>query len=198
MIKALRHKRKDCFKALLDLGADLNVLSNTNVTALMFAVVNKMFDCAERLISTGADVNRAPAIFLALGNEKLFKALIEAGADLNSRGVKPGMTPLVASVEAEQDTYTEQLIQAGADLNITNKEGMTALIKAALLSKDAWFNTLFKAGAEVDTNFLACFEDVKGNQKLIDFSIFRKDEICIHIFCALYDLRTRVIIHRVN
>ena len=186
LIKALRHKRKDCFEALLDLGADPNVLSNTNVTALMFAVVSKMFDCAERLIRAGADVNRAPAIFLAMGNEKLFKTLIEAGADLNSREVRSGMTPLVASVEAEQVTFTEQLIQAGADLNISDKMGMTALIKAALLPKSAWFNTLFKAGAEVDTNFLGCFENVKGNQKLIDFSIFRKNEICIHIFYALH------------
>ena len=48
-----------------------------------------------------------------------------------------------------------ELIKAGADLNIPDKNGLTALVKTSGYAINNGFHELMKAGAEVNSTFLA-------------------------------------------
>ncbi|MBQ9579009.1 MAG: ankyrin repeat domain-containing protein [Ottowia sp.] len=70
----------------------------------------------------------APALFLALGNEKnpeVLKALLDAGADPNARD-KDGKTALMAATLDDNPPAIWALLKAGADVNAQH-QGVTAL-----------------------------------------------------------------------
>ena len=52
----LRNNAK-CVEHLLDKGADINATDDVGYTPLIFAVANSVYDCAEILISRGADMD---------------------------------------------------------------------------------------------------------------------------------------------
>jgi ankyrin repeat protein len=57
--------------------------------------------------------------------------LIRAGADLNAQDVTNGWTPLVWSLKEGQAVSAKELIDAGSNPNLRDRNGKTALMHAA-------------------------------------------------------------------
>jgi ankyrin repeat protein len=84
------------------------------------------------------------------GSRDAILCLITAGADVNLLAEDRGTTALIDSVMAQYQEITEDLIKAGTDLNVKDKDGQTALIVAAGASQEKMVEILFKAGADPD------------------------------------------------
>ena len=143
-----------CLGTLLDFGADPNV-SNADDKIRIITVDGKLFHVGDSKGST--------AITYAVENTNAgcVSKLIEAGADVNNayqdNGEREGNTPLMAAEWGITDVQSiKELIKAGADLNIPDKNGMTFLMKTSRVGNECRpFLELMKAGAEVNTAFLA-------------------------------------------
>jgi len=84
------------------------------------------------------------------GNPEVIRYLISAGADVNLLAEDRGTTALIDSVMAQNQDIMDDLIKAGTDLNIKDKNGQTALIVAAGASREKMVEILLKAGADPD------------------------------------------------
>lgn len=123
-------------KALIENGADLNVLANVDDvgkwTPLILAARNGNERIAEALIEKGADLNVADkhgwtALHYASRDNRvrIVKALIEKGADLNVK-TKDGWTPLHLAVYNKHKEISNLLVEHGADIKIKNEDGRKA------------------------------------------------------------------------
>ena len=74
---------------------------------------------------------------------------------MNSDNERQGNTPLMAAIAIGKPECIWELIQAGADLNIPDKNGRTPLMHTSGFTIDKCFPELMKAGAEVNPGFLA-------------------------------------------
>ena len=151
-------------KALIENGADLNVLANVDDvgkwTPLILAARNGNERIAEALIEKGADLNVADkhgwtALHYAARDNyvKRAKALIENGADLNKLAdVRDSgkWTPLILAVHNDNDEIAEALIKKGADLNVADKHGWTALHYASRDNRVRIVKALIEKGADLN------------------------------------------------
>ncbi|MCH7726633.1 MAG: ankyrin repeat domain-containing protein [Planctomycetes bacterium] len=85
------------------------------------------------------------------GRKKIAEYLLDAGADINSRG-ESGRTPLHYAFEGPSQAIIKLLIERGADLNARMDVGCTALYLAASVGDEKITRLLLKAGAEKDLN----------------------------------------------
>ncbi|KAF2825614.1 ankyrin [Ophiobolus disseminans] len=97
LIYAIRNKRRDIAALLLNSGADMNVRdlsakSRWDSTAILAACLESDEDTTQLLINRGIDVNATNMRYTALqagsrvGNQAIVKALIRAGANIDSVG----------------------------------------------------------------------------------------------------------------
>jgi len=84
------------------------------------------------------------------GNRGVIHCLIEARADVNLTAEDRGTTALIDSVMAQHRDITDDLIKAGTNLNVRDKNGQTALTVAAGASKEKFVELLIGAGADPD------------------------------------------------
>jgi len=84
------------------------------------------------------------------GNPDVIRYLIAAGADVNLLAEDRGTTALIDSVMAQNIDIMDDLIKAGTDLNVKDKNGQTALIVAAGASREKMVEVLLKAGSDPD------------------------------------------------
>ena len=106
---ACRTDNFEFVKMLLDLGADVNSLSeDRGYTAVMDAVWR--------------------------GNEKITRYLIEKGAELNKIN-KEGQTNLILAVGANRENIVKLLVENGADPDTKDEMGMSAYNYATLFKK---------------------------------------------------------------
>jgi hypothetical protein len=84
------------------------------------------------------------------GNPEVIRFLIAAGADVNLLAEDRGTTALIDSVMAQNLDIMDDLIKAGTDLNVKDKNGQTALIVAAGASREKMVEILLKAGSDPD------------------------------------------------
>ncbi|MCL2541434.1 MAG: ankyrin repeat domain-containing protein [Nocardioidaceae bacterium] len=106
----------------------------------------------------------------------LVRELLSAGVDPNSDGlICNGVTPLMESVNEPEAFYdeirqsvTRMLLEAGAEVGLTDTQGRTALHYAARAGAEV-VNLLIRAGAEVDA------ADLAGNTPLHEAS----DAACV-------------------
>jgi len=84
------------------------------------------------------------------GNPEAIRYLIDAGADVNLTAEDRGTTALIDSVMAQNLEIMDDLIKAGTDLNVKDKNGQTALIVAAGASREKMVEVLLKAGSDPD------------------------------------------------
>lgn len=106
------------------------------------------------------------------GNLKAIQQHIKAGSDLNLIDPMGGSTALVVAATFGKTEVAEALIEAGADLNLKNRDGSTALhsstffchtdIVKALLAKGADKTLLNNSGSTALQGVEAPFELVKG------------------------------------
>jgi len=84
------------------------------------------------------------------GNRAILGHLIQAGAQFNLQSDDRGTSALLDSAMANQHDILEDLINAGADLNIKSKSGQTALVVAVGAGDERMVEALLKAGADPD------------------------------------------------
>jgi ankyrin repeat protein len=74
------------------------------------------------------------ALSIVEGSEEMFQALLEAGADVDSRSNR-GSTPLHIAAQEHQVAMARALIQSGATVDAVDSYGRTPLHIAVLSSK---------------------------------------------------------------
>jgi ankyrin repeat protein len=84
------------------------------------------------------------------GSSDVIRYLISVGVDVNLLAEDRGATALIDSVMAQYEDIADDLIKAGTDLNVKDKNGQTALVVAAGASMEKMVELLLKAGADAD------------------------------------------------
>ena len=155
--------------SLIKLGAKANIIDEYGYTPLLTAVQKEQINCVSTLISAGADVNyRSPLLEASKrGSSEIVKFLIDSGANVNVTD-SHGNSPIIHIAKEGKDKYTiglslanvkhphshrtclGLLLEAGADVNMANKDGSTALLQATVLGNDTSMKVLLQAGADVN------------------------------------------------
>jgi len=105
---------------------------------------------ARGIIEDTAEVlGEALLIAVSAKNIELARALIECGADVNTRGTM-GITPLICSTSSYELDITKMLMEKGAAVNGRNAFGMTALMCAAGKNDYDTVKYLIEKGANPD------------------------------------------------
>lgn len=140
--------------ALIEAGADVNAQDSYGVSCLMFSAITGSNDLILGLIEKGADVNvqdnygRSTLIeVLTTENDiplETYKALIDAGADVNIR-IEGELTPIILAADGNAEIL-RLLIDAGADLNASDDSGISVLQRAKIDPQN--YEILKKAGAK--------------------------------------------------
>jgi uncharacterized protein len=109
-------------------------------------------------IADGVDINAiGESEYTALwsaswdGNVPIVRALIEAGANLDIRDEELGQTPVMVAVSRNQTLVVHLLVEAGANVNLPDRNGRTPLMEAAATGKVETVKVLLQAGAEINT-----------------------------------------------
>lgn len=141
--RAVRMENMEALQALLAKGANVNAASSSGETALHIADTKLLF--VKALLQAGADVRAVTvkgetALHLA-SHIECARALLAKGADINAIS-KEGNTPLhEAILWGKFPDLIGELIKAGANPTIKNKEGVTPLDLAPPAMKK-WINDL--------------------------------------------------------
>ncbi|PWK26107.1 ankyrin repeat domain-containing protein [Maribacter polysiphoniae] len=85
------------------------------------------------------------------GNLEVVKQHIEAGTDLNEKDAMSGSTPLITAASFGKIDISKALIDAGADLSLTNNDGSDALHVAAFFCHIEIVQMLIDANADKTT-----------------------------------------------
>ncbi len=143
-------------KVLIDAGA--NVDAGYGRTPLMEAVSKEDIRLVELLIASGADVNlhdddasNAYSLAAALGNQRLKRILLEAGADptVGVAKYRKEWGPhafFQAAADGRVDVVEAMLSNGTATVNMTNAHKVTALMRA---HDEPMVDALLSAGADV-------------------------------------------------
>lgn len=113
------------------------------------------YECAEDLISLGADIelcdnDGCSPIRIAAGcSEKLVKLFIDSKANVNVQD-NDGYSPLHVAVESRIHEIVNLLIRAGADVNVRNNNGQTPFYIATKHDLHTMMKSLIRAGADVN------------------------------------------------
>jgi uncharacterized protein len=159
---------------LLKAGADSNAVGNEGETALMTAARTGNVDAAKVLIEHGATVDakenwRGQTALMwaaAQGHASMLRELIAHGADVNARSSiqkwerqnteEPrekwlplgGFTPLLFAAREGCVPCVPVLVDAGADINVTDQDGITPLISAIINGHYDTAGMLLQKGAD--------------------------------------------------
>ncbi len=144
---AIRQGDIEKVKALIELKVNVNGLDERGSTPLQHA---PNAEITRALIKAGADVNQegrdilTPLHFAAQrGDVDSVRALIKAGANVKADANGSGWTPLH---EAKNAQVAEELIKAGADVNLNDRNG-SPLYRAAGNNRLDVVKMLLKYGA---------------------------------------------------
>jgi ankyrin repeat protein len=146
---------------ILNAGGEVDELDTTGQTPLMSAALAGQEETLNQLLARGADaMARDDRGMLALhaaaysGDAGIVSILLGNGpfpaADLstiNDADNELGVTPLIVAAEENWGDVVAYLINAGADLEITDHRGHTALARAAYHGHDEIIAMLLQAGA---------------------------------------------------
>lgn len=83
-----------------------------------------------------------------MGNLKAVKQHIAAGSDINVKEPMGGATPLISAIVFGKTDVALALIDAGANLSLTNNDGSTALHVAAFFCRKSVVEALLAHGAD--------------------------------------------------
>lgn len=159
LIEAIREDDLAAIDELLALGADANYPEpSLGLSPLMMATIRGDAAMAQRLIAAGADVtvidkNGNNLLHLAVegGNPDLLALLLEQeGININLARDVYGFTPLLMAANDNNVAMVEQLIDAGADLEIGDDWGDTPVNIAAYYGSLEALQLLIERGAAVE------------------------------------------------
>jgi len=145
LVFACWYQHPDIARLLIEEGADPNLRTNSNFTALHYAAEKGSTELVELLIKAGADVNalndaqRSPLHIAAYeGNAEIVELLINHGAD-KEQVSRPGYTPLLeATANRKTGSFAamRKLLEAGADPNHSATKDYPPLLYAIVISSD--------------------------------------------------------------
>ena len=128
--------------------------------AMILAVYNDRVDIVEALIHAETnlygldDRGRTPLMLAAVRGPRCIPVLIHGGADLNLQDPTLGWTALMWSLNEGHAVSAAELIDAGANLNVRDRNGKTALMHAAHLGYKPWSKEvvqhLISSGADLN------------------------------------------------
>jgi ankyrin repeat protein len=176
----------DIVKALVDAGADVNARSEGG-TALTHAAewtpAERKEEVVALLLRAGADLKATDsgtwtAVHRAArsGSTGAVRALVAAGADINSVAMTDGDTPLTIAAIHGHSALVADLIKAGANVNIQNLNKRTALMHAAASGDVASVRALIQAGADVNAvenngGTALAWAKGRGHQEIVDMLV---------------------------
>ena len=149
----IEQQRLKIVQSLLNKGADLTIrakwMESWQPTPLLAAIHTRKSQIALLLIEKGAEVNdesgmtsgsNPNAHYTALmqasekGMADVVKALIDKGAEINTRNEDGNSALLIATESNEGAEALPILLDKGADVTVTNNEGRTALMNASAIT----------------------------------------------------------------
>jgi uncharacterized protein len=164
LMTAVRNGRVDAITVLLDHGAVLDARDpEFEQTALMMAVREGYPDVVALLIARGADVDAhtiigpTPAFIPPCKRTGCFSE----GAGINRGGIpdrgwrpaaKGGLTPLLYAARDGRAAEAEQLLAAGADVELAEANGIRPLLMALLNNQLDVAHLLLQHGADVNAD----------------------------------------------
>ena len=181
---AIYHQHNEVVHFLVEQGADLNAVSQRGKGALMYAIANKDLSMAQWLLQQGANpkyqYDLYSTLFLAAhyGSEPFIRLLLPYGFELNrlynyrkreSKGFWVESSALIQVIEAECLVCAKLLVEAGADVNLSNSRGESPLLVALKNKQSAIVGWLLGQGAKLDA------VDDMGNS-VLSYAIRNGDE----------------------
>jgi hypothetical protein len=159
-------------QALLDKGIP------TTLEAFAQCVAENKVDEVSLFIAAGflpdaKDKKGIPLLCISARNGHLntVEFLLRSGAQVDIIAEDRGSTPLIDSAMGRHKDVIKTLIEAGADVNIKNKDGQTALIIVVGAGDIEIVEMLVKAGADPD------IEDAFGVSARMYANIFKNDKM---------------------
>ncbi len=171
LIIASQFGHLDLVNLLLERGADVNAKNGSGNTALHLAILYNSSDVVMALINAGADIdavnNKNVSALDILPTTKKLKGT-DAWKALMKHKLQPSFLKLCRSGSVEE---INEAIEAGVNVNASNKISATALIFAAKENTPEVVELLVKAGAELDS------QDIYGNTALIYATSYNSEEV---------------------
>ena len=204
----------ECVNKLVTEGADVNKMDDAKCTALTYAAKGGQGGCMNILIEAGADVNVGTGLVMMdmgyrseckktalmwllssdlqgyqslpdgesmcyhMNNSQYnariqksscngFDALLAAGADVNIIDEKGRTALIYAAMQQDKPHYVKKLLDAGANVNMTDFHEISPLMSALLYQAVKNVDLLLKAGAVVNAeNSSALFDCCYGNWEM--------------------------------
>ena len=165
LLLAVKNEKWDNAKALLACGVSFDV--DANILAWFYGLTMGQTSLITNFKDGGFDINlpdlerRKPALhkFSQEGNAKVVEALIEAGANVNTKDAD-GSSPLHESAREGHVEVVGALVRAGADVNPKDKNGIIPLQCCAEHGQSDVAGVLINSGANVDALTLVEFEQI--------------------------------------
>ena len=161
LINAARLGNMDAVKAALSRGDDINQRGQHGVDALIMAMKHYEKEIATYLVDQGVgftvvDDHGRNSLLWAIWRQyvDIAEILIKKGADVNVQNPDDGKTPLIyVSMHPhmrEHHHLIHMLVDAGADVNVIDKNDHTALFLSAMNGHGDCVEALLEHGAFVD------------------------------------------------
>jgi ankyrin repeat protein len=176
LLEASRYGDAATMKALLDGGADIAAATREGETPLMAAARAGNRAAVDLLLERGADVDAVESLqeqsalmwAAAEGHVDVVDALLDKGAnpnlkarstELTTRSTRAdyptgGFTALHWAVRNGNEAVVRRLVEAKADLNITNADGATPMMLAIINDRFDLAATLVELGADANDGSL--------------------------------------------
>jgi ankyrin repeat protein len=142
---AMKKNKSDIIDLILEKNPDVNVPGKDDLTLLHVAATKNDLELIQTLIDRGANVNAIsksngsiPMIESCIGSPpqtEAIKLFLSKGADINQAGNNKA-TCLMYVASAGHAELVSELLKAGADPKLKDKDGMTALAWAAKYKRD--------------------------------------------------------------
>ena len=157
LYQAIQRKRLSAAKMLLDAGADPNVPTHENKTALSWAAAENSEESIELLLkqpSIELDIpdksGQTPLLRAAdAGHTKCIRMLLDKGASVKHAD-NEGRTALSLAAIKGYKVVAKLLLKNKAEINAQDKKGNTPLALAAEKNHDAVVRFLLESGADAD------------------------------------------------
>lgn len=152
--KAIKLKKMDAVKLLLERGADITAVDNngTGVLSMVWGdadTARYLLERSPELLEKRNKWEQTPLLRATNdGREELVKLYIEKGADVNAVGIR-NEGPLW-SWNGYKLSIGEALLAAGADIDAKTKSGWTVLHKMANNERVEAFKLLVSKGADIE------------------------------------------------
>ena len=151
-------------------------------------------DAALKMITSGADVNKAQGDGTTPLHWAVYKIDAELTRALLARGAKPnvinnyGSSPLAEAVKVADARLVGMLLDAGSDANVPNAEGQTALMLAARARSLDVAELLVRHGADVNAK-----EKWRGQTALMWAADARSAELTRFLISRKADVHARAL-----